>query len=776
MLRLMQKMTRDLWKYKIQFCSVFLMSLLGIMIYTGIEGVWLGMDNQSKMFFKETNLADLWVYGSSFTDDDLSKIKNIDNVREAESTMIADVESESKIKLKNNQNSQIRMIISDDNSISKLEIIKGEKFNKDSEGCWIDYSYAKEQKIDVGDNIKLSYSDVTHKYKVEGLIMSPEYVSYTGSATAMTPDHKKYGYCLMSEKGGKGFLGKVDYNQIRVKLDKASDVKKVKEDIEYELGSKFTSCYDKSEYPGVAIFINQIKQLRILSFMFSILFILLSLLAMQTTMKRLVDNQKMQIGTMKALGFSNIQILIHYSLYGFTISLLGSFIGFLLAPSFITPILLNIQKNFYTMPRWSGEISIISYIIIAIIVLACTITTIVACREGIQGMPAETMRNSTSVKNKNSYDKDDSKIWSRISFEWKWSVRDILRNKGRAVIAIIGVAGCMMLLIASFGMYDSLKKANTSLFGEQYDYYAKVAFSNNATDKDKDEVYKLVNPDAQKIEDVTAEVKTDKTQKTSSLSIIDDGYYIHLKDSNGKVINLSSENVVVSNRLAEQLNIKKDDNLKIRLTDDDRYTVIKVDSIIPITAPQGIFISKKAWENLNYSFKPNFILVGKEKAVDRVEKKSGVKEVVTLKDQLEDMDNVLDSAVVIVVLLIFAAVFLSIIILFNLGVLSFTERSREYATLKVLGFKQKEIKNLIFKDSMITTIIGWIVGIPLGFVFLKLYVISISTDTFEYVPYIKIQSLLIATLITFGCALFIIIILSRKVRKIDMVQALKSVE
>lgn len=771
---LLKKMFRDLWQLKAQFCSVFLMAFLGLLIYSGIEGVWLGMSNHGTEFFSQTNLADAWVNGTSFSTNDVNNVKNILNVQDVERSFTANVKMKSSES--NEKDADLQIICTDGNFISTPYIVSGNKYTNESGNCWLDENFANAKSIKVGDTITLSYGNNAMVCTVKGLIINPEYIYYTGSVTSYLPDHNQYGYCMVSEDTVNKLFGGIQYNQLKVTLKSNANTEQFQKNVEDKLGDSYSSFTDRSNYKGVSSYTDKVKQIQKMSVMFSVVFLLLALLTMQTTMKRLVKNQRTQIGTLKALGFSTGQILFHYSLYGFIVSLAGSIIGFLIAPHLITPLLLNLQKEFYTMPSWSGATSWISYAVIAIVVLCCTLTTIRTSRKEIKGMPAESMREEAPKGGKQIALEHFHSLWNNISFEWKWSFRDISRNKTRTLIGTIGVLGCMMLLIASFGMHDSLNHANQYLYGTQYDYTYKAVFMPTATQTDKTNLLNYVSKDGQWVEENNAEIRTDRDETTSTITIIDSGYYVHLKNDSGNNVVLPDDSVLISQKLAQDMNVNVGDYIKFRIPGDNNYCIASVSGILPIPSPQGIFLSKTEWTNLGQKFNATSLLIGNDKTKDDLSDFSYVKEVTSLQEQLSEANQILNSVTMIIIMLLAAAILLSVIILYNLGVLSYTERSREYATLKVLGFEQKEIRSFVFRDNIVTVIVGWLLGVPVGFLFLKFYVGAVTTDTFEYTPFLTVFYFIIATAITVGCSFAVNLIISKKVRKLDMVSALKSVE
>lgn len=765
-------MLRDIRNNKVQFASVFLMALLGIMIYSGIEGVWLGMDENSAAFYERSDAVTDWVYGTDLTEDDLDDIRDLSYVKQASLSMQLDC-SHVVGSGDDEKTYHLQLNTFPDTKMNRPHIVSGEDFTKDGDAaCWLDSNYADEHHITVGDKLLLRYMGLEREVKVKGTIISAEYVSYTGSKTTLNPNHELYGYCYVNEETAEAFLGIVQYNLCKLIANDGAD--SLIRDLPDILDDKYIISYDRSNHVGVQAFTSQIQQLRSMSFMFSALFILLSLLSMQTTMKRLVETQRTQIGTLKALGFTGFQIMLHYALYGFFISAVGAALGFVLGPRVITPLLITVQQDFYTLPEWSGSNSYISLAIILITILTCTFITILACRESIHLVPAEAMRNKQVVVNESESQRPEMPL----PFEWKWSIRYILRNKMRTLVGVIGVAGCLVLMMASVGLYDSLNYANHYLYGVQYHYQNKIVLNDNADAQALADVEDELGGDVQLASERIIQIKTAETVYPSTITAIADGYYVSFFSSiqrREEQLVLDEDTVLLSSKLAEKLGITKGQTIKIRQAGDSEYRTLVISDLIYMPAPQGIVLSEECYRSLGYEFNPNCIFTN-EDDMQEIRDMDSVSEVTSLEEQYESAETVLDSAMMIVILLIMAGIVLSIIILFNLGILNFTERMREYSTLRVLGFENGEIKSIIMKDTVITSALGILIGIPLGMWFLRLYVGTVSTTSFDYYPHIAWYFLAAVIAATLICAFAVNYVVVSKIKRLDMVEALKSVE
>jgi putative ABC transport system permease protein len=770
---LLVKMRRDLLHMWTQFFSVFLMAFLGVLIYAGMEGTWFGMQNEISRFYGDTNLASAWIYGNGLSSSDLQGINNLDNVTGCTLSMKATV------KMKTDSSDDIEPAISltayDDDSISRTTAQSGEAFSKDAEGLWLDSRFADKHKIKAGDSITIEAGQAQKTLTVKGLILSSDNTYFTGSSADLMPNHEKYGYAFTNEKTAKSIFGGIIYNEMRVKIADGASTADLQTNAQNLLGDRYLGFANRDTLNSVYAPLDKAEQIKKMSIMFSSIFILLALLTMQTAMTRLVANQRTQIGTMKALGFKSGQIKLHYTLYGLTVGLLGGIAGLLLAPVTITPIIFMMITKIYALPKYAGMLSPVSYALVAFVALCCTLSTLFACRKGIHGMPAETMRGAAPRDGRQVLLEKAPAIWNKLPFGWKWSLRDISRSKVRSIMGIIGVLGCMMLLTASFGIQNSIDHSNDYTYKTQYTYGAKISLSPAATAQNRDDLLKETGK-GQWVQETAIEIKDMRDKNNRVLSAADDGDYIQYQSTDGAFEKLPGSGVFVSQKTANLLNIKKGDTIYFRLLSEKDYTKATVADIISAMSPQGIFISKEAWQNLVENFTPTSLLVGDSGVKDKVERLSYVQSATTIGSQYSSTEEALQTLSTVFTLLKLAAILLGVVILYNLGILSYTERLREYATLKVLGFYQREIRSFALRENLVTTVIGWLIGIPAGFLFLSAYVATVSTYNVDWHPNLTALSFIISTLITIGCSFGVNLTLSFKVKKIDMVEALKSVE
>ena len=267
------------------------------------------------------------------------------------------------------------------------------------------------------------------------------------------------------------------------------------------------------------------------------------------------------------------------------------------------------------------------------------------------------------------------------------------------------------------------------------------------------------------------------SKERRTISVIDKGDYVNLDRKDGNTLKLTDSTVAVSSKVASVLGISEGDELKVRVLGDDQYHNLKITDVVMAPSPQGIFVSSGYWEHeMNRAYMPSAVLLESKADYDAVRDMDVVKETSTIGDQLASMKIMTKSVMTIIYLMIVASVLLGCIIIYNLGMLNYIERFRDYATMKVLGFYQREVRSIIIRDCMITTVLGWLIGIPAGYKFLSFYIGIVQFKTFEWVPTLSVLSFIVASVVVFACSIIVNMAVAHKVTKISMIEALKSVE
>ncbi|MDR3149130.1 MAG: ABC transporter permease, partial [Oscillospiraceae bacterium] len=438
---LTKKMLRDMGRHKTQFLSIFLMAFLAIYIYTGVGGEWRGLVKSADDYYAETNLADVWLYGNGFSDGQVEAILSVPGVtsaeRRLEMTAVADLDGTPKVDL----------MFVESSTISAMYLTDGFPFDiDDANGVWLSKRFADARGIAVGDTLKVIVSGMTFEKTIRGLVYSPEQV-YEYNSDAVTEDFSLHGFAYLSEKAFP-VPAMFTYSSMMI-TGESSEA-----DIDTALDGKYRVYLARKDHPSVSTFAAEFDQHKMMGDVFPVVFLLIALLTMMTTMTRLVNNQRIQIGTLKALGFTKGSILRHYVSYGFWLTLLGAVTGLIAGPITLPRLFYPSMSAFYTVPTWKPAYSAEFILMAAAIVALSTAVCWYSCAKLLRDTPADTLRSKTPKSFKHGF-LERAKIWGRLGFNAQWNIRDASRNPARSVMAVIGVFGCTILVVCAFAMNDA---------------------------------------------------------------------------------------------------------------------------------------------------------------------------------------------------------------------------------------------------------------------------------------------------------------------------------
>ncbi len=758
---LKRKMFRDIKFNLSQFVTIFIMIFMGVMVYSGIRSYMDGMSKTADVFYEQNNLQDLEAVGENFTDEDLEKAKNIEHVKNAErrltltGTMVS------------NEDRTLQLNFIEENEISKFYVIDGKEFNKETKGAWLDYYYARNNDLKVGDKIKIKYDGLELEEEIIGLINVPDHVYDIKDDSALFPNHIDYGFCYLSVNELP--LNKI-YNYMIIDVDNEENKTEVKNKIEENIADAkaVTDIKDNFSY---STYQGEIEEGETYVGVFTGLFLFIAVLSVITTMTRVVKKQRIQIGTLKALGFKKSKITMHYVGYGFWISVFAAILGLIAGPLLIGNLFITMEMSYFQVPNGKAAVADSSFIIAALVVLIVSIVTYITCRGELKENPAETLRvEMPNVKQKLGI--TTKGFFKKLGFGTKWNIRDILRNKMRTFMGIAGITGCTMLLVCAFGMYDTMNNFIDTQFEKLYNFEYKLSVKPDTSKERIDEITNKYGESSSEI--LRVEIKDGDKKEGNTIFVDNSQNKIRFMNHDGNFINLSDDGIYVTEKLAETKGYKIGDTVSWHIYGSDTYYESKIVGFDRDPQNQNMKMTKKYLETLGIDYKPDTIYADKNleetkeiKGIENIQNKAQIKSGVL---------NMVNTMKTMVVLLIVVASILGGVIIYNLGILSFTEKQYQFATLKVLGFENKKIKKVYIMQNNWITIVSIILGLIFGY-YMTDYIFKMAlSDTYDFSAKIRLVSYIYAIVGTFIVSIICSKILARKVNKIDMVTSLKGNE
>lgn len=764
MKRLSKKRLRDIKQNKMQFFNIFIMVFLGVFVFAGIHAYMDGMEKSADKYYKDNNFQDIWLSGENFSTEDLEKVKNTENVKDAERMLTI------KTELENKDGVTLDTNFIESNNISKMYVVDGEEFSKDKKGVWFDSYLAKNLDLKVGDEITVTYQNMKITEKIAGLVNTPDHVYFVKDDTEIFPTHKNYGYMYLSINELPQGMPQI-FNQIIVDVDNTDKTQETKANLENNIKSAI-AVTDRESSVSYKGYNSEIEEGTTYSGVFTFLFLFIAVLSVTTTMNRFVKKQRTQIGTLKALEFKNRKIINHYVGYGFIISLVASVVGLLAGKYGLGTFFLNMEMSYFEVPVYNTVLIPVVYILAIAVVALITLVTYLSCRSILKESAVEALRIEIPKVKSTKFDLTTKGIFKKASISTRWNLRDVGRNKGRSLMAIVGITGCTMLMLCAFGMMDTMKSYLSWEFDKISNFEYKLSLSNNYTDDQFTNITEKYGNETS--ESFGIEIKNVDKKETNTLTVNDAPNKLKYTNHNKEYMDLKDDGIYITEKLSEKYGLKVGDEITWHIFGDDNWYTCKIAGLNRDPQNQQLNMTRKYYESLGLTYKADTVYTDENlintKTIDGVDT---IQSIATLKQGMESM---LETTETMVVLLIVVSAILGFVIIYNLGILSFTEKQYQFATLKVLGFKDKQIKNIFVKQNLWLTVAGIVIGLPLGFWMLDYIFKSALGENYDFNAYIKPVSYLYAVVGSLVVSIIVNKVLSRKVKRIDMVTSLKGNE
>lgn len=758
---LVKKMLRTAWQYKAQFISMVLMVMLGVGMFVGFNMEWASIEENMFSFFEDSKFADYrLVSEKGYSEDDLGKIAALDGVKAASRFLSVNVD------VKDTGGDSVALAVTTDPVVSSFVLISGEAYDGSSaDGIWLSDRYAEENGVSVGDTVTFVYRNTEISGKVKGLIKAAEQMICVRDKTQLMPDFATHGFAYISPVMYEKALGFAYYPQINVissleKEDFSEKVNKALGQTTVILAKDETLSYSQAE--------GEVSEGKAMGSILPALFLLIGLLTMVTTMHRLTAKEKTQIGTLKALGFHDSRITRHYTSFAFFVAVLGTALGIGMGYG-VAWIIMNpngMMGTYLDLPKWKLVFPAFCAVAVALIIAALTLIGFLSVRRMLVGTAADALRPYTPKKMKPMLI-ERTKFFHKLSFGTRWNMRDIVRHKARTAMSLVGIVGCTILILASFGMKDTMNAFLDMYYDNGLNYSSRIFLSETATDAEKQEIIDKYKGD------FGGSVSVQLDEKTVSLDIYDITHdKIRIMDENTDKIEIGDDGAYICMRLAEEFGLGIGDTFTVSPFGTSDTYKLKVAGIFR-SVSENVIISDKYASELNLPYTVDSVYTDTEKsdiALSDVIKSVQSKQMIM--DSFEAFLSIMDT---MIYLLVGGALLLGIIVLYNLGTMSYTERYREMATLKVIGFRDKKIGRLLSGQNLALSVVGIIIGIPLGALTLS-YLLKTLASEYEMKMAIGAGSYIFTVILTVGMSLLVSLMVARKNKNIDMVEALKGQE
>lgn len=787
-----------------RYLSLVLIIFIGVGFYTGIIESIPNIKRVQTEFYNDKNTMDIKVISTlGLNDSDIKEIKKLVDV----STAVGSYSLDTLV------NDEVVRVHALEKNINMPLLKDGKMPTKDNE-CLADYNYYK-----VGDKVTIrsDYAENLNntEYTVVGTIYSP---MYTGNEYGSSDigNGKLHSYIYIPKDNFKfdyyteAYISIDTDNDIPYDDEYDEDVEKVKTNIE-KLGKKRISerideivnasfgmisketlknntwhvLTRDTSIASYSILGSQYDQVTTIANIIPIFFIIIVALMTSNTMKRMITEERGEMGTLLSLGFSNFKVTSTYLMYVLSATILGSVLGYFIGTILLPQIVYNCFPIYFPDIKYYFDLGLllISTLVSCILMI---LVTIYACNKELKQMPAYLLRPEAPKSGKVILLEKIYFIWNKLSFSMKITMRNISRYKNRVLITLIGTAGCCFLIMLGFALRDSIRMVGTKQYNDIIKYDNLIILNdsvNSMTSELKTTFEGLI-----KKELLLSQSTYKVVNKEDNLDVYvvvpedEDLFYQYFVLNNiNKDENLTlDEGILITPKIAERFNLKVGDTFKVEDSDKNTYK-IKVGGIVENYVSNYIYMKPETYKKIfNEDVLYNVVVSKNIKENDDIAKELlDTKKILSISfsdDLLKSANEMVKGLDEVVVLLVVISCMLAITVLYNLTSINISERTREIATLKVLGFRDRESNDYIYRETLITASIGIILGLLITPPLHDMVMGYLEVDTLVFLRTIKIESYLYASILTFIFVLIMQVVTYFKLKKIDLIEPLKSVE
>ena len=543
----------------------------------------------------------------------------------------------------------------------------------------------------------------------------------------------------------------------------------------------------REDLTGYTSFYESATKVDSIAAVFPIFFILIAFLMAFNTMNRMIEEERSEIGAFISLGIRKSTIAFSYLLYVFIACVLGLVIGLSVGYTLIPRILYTVYSASFTIPKLSTYANPYACLIIVLTtIILMSIVVFITLAKDFRLAPATILRPASPKNGKKILLERIRPFWRHLSFSWKITLRNLFRYKKRIFMTVLGIAGCTALLLTGFGIKDSLSDLLDIQYGEIQHYDATLVLND---DVNKDDVTKslsnnnLTNYITTNISSFTFKANNKNLDFTLIAFMSNDKIndYVTLKSLDGSTLNLSDDGVIITEKMAELLDAEVGKNISIRNSDNELF-IVKVSGITENYISNFMYMNSTYYEEIFDDTEYNSYLVNLDDSINKEKLSNNLLDtgyfgaIQYTEDNMDMFNDIIAGMNNIVYLIIAFSSFLAITVLYNLTIININERKREIATLKVLGFRDREVSSYVYRETIIMTIVGIIVGIFLGFSLNAFILMIAETDEILFIKTIKPLSYVLSFIIIIVFSIIVQVITYFILKKVDMIDSLKSVE
>lgn len=766
-----------------QFFAVLTIIVIGVATFTALNMTSINMNNTVETYYRGNNFPDLFLQTAAVPSQEAERLREIDGVKEAMGRVAMDVPM---VTDNENERVNLRLITStgEKGELSKSTLLKGKIISGKGNEAMLIEQFAKARGIDVGDEIRIQVGGRQRTLKVIGIVANPEYIYMMENAQSIMPDDKSFGVCYVSEPFGQQAAGLVgSYNEILISYTDGADEDALIDDVENALdvyGVRQT--IKRKDQMSNAVIQQELNQLDRMANSIPIVFLLVAGLILMMMLSRLVKKDRIKIGVLKAMGYRNSQVLMHYVKYALVTGILGGAVGAVLGMA-LAGGMTRLYLDYFNIPllKINFYYSFLAYAVVLSAVF-CTLSGLIGARGSLKITPADAMRTEAPKSGKKIFLERLPFFWKRLSFSNKMVSKNIFRSKKRTLFVVAGITVTYAMMLYTSTMPEVIDQMVNEHFREFQKMDYNISFREPVRQSAVNDMEHLIKADyiEGKLEYPFELRNGNKKQSVNIVGLDRDTKFYSFKDGNGVKTEIPKTGLLITENLAKALAVEKGDLVQVK-----SYIPGREDLYIPVRGVIKQTLGINAYMDINAMGEKlleknviNGVYADSKDPDIRKEllRAANVATVMSIKDMRAVYDQYMTMTNLSVGFMVLFSGILGFCIVYNATIVSLGEREMEFSSLRVLGFSKLEIFYMIVRENNVITILGILLGIPVGNVLAQSSSAAFSNDIYTIDMSPTFNSLIMAGVYTVGFVLLAQLATYRKIKKLDFLQALKNRE
>jgi len=765
-----------------QFISISLMVILALTIYVSFSMVGDNLNNSIYDYYNITNFGDIFVDVVRVPKVAIDQLHNIEGIELAQGRISSDVplrvdDPDEKVTVR------ITSVPKESHIINDLYVIEGNGLTGNSKSAVVLQQFSNARGIELEDKITPYIAGREYSLDIVGIVGSPEYIYLMENEQSLIPAPEKFGVIYVTEDFAQSVLGyQGSYNEIVIKV-KDSHINRldsIVDEIEEQLdryGVRQTT--KREDQLSHFMMMQEVDQLDVMATAITLLFLIVAAVIINVMLSRIVKNDRTSIGVMKALGYSNLQIMLHYTKFSLAIGLVGSLIGIGLSIP-ISMSFTSLYIMFMNIPLFQMRVYYVYFIYgVLLTSVFCVVSGVIGARSVTKILPADSMKPEAPKSGGRIFLERFKNIWSRISFSWKMVIRNILRNKRRAAFLVVGIALTYGITMVPVFMSSVWTNIFTVHYGEFQRMNYNIDFTSPMSNNAMRELSKIIEvDDIEPKSEIPFEFRNGWRKKSvMTIGLLSETEFYNFKSPSGQRLGLPREGMLLSERLAESLHVSVGDEVLVKNFmpgKEDAY--IEVKGIIEQHLGTNAYMDIDALNELlgEKGMITGVLMNSRDDVVNNLRDVKNIRQIQSVEDMKNSFIEFMDMIIYSVgVMMLFGGV-LGFAIVYNITIISISERLMEFSSLRVMGFEKKEIYKMVSRENGLLSVLGILFGVPLGYGMCAGIISAISMDMVGIPLIINTSTYFttaFATIVFIGIAQLATV---RKIYKIDFLEALKN--